>query len=226
MPIARAVHSSPVAAARVAVRAPRGAAAAAPLDTRGALLWSAAHHEAGHAVVAWYFGKTFHGGGVVVRHDLPGEGVCFTSAVLIPRLAGLPVATVARARAALRAECMEYLAGYLAEQRAEQRRTGRRVPVLWGDDARRAQLLVMRAEGCIAAVATLHLLRCARAVRRLLRRPPVWQAVEAVARVLLERGRLAPAEIEVLLGAQGMPRRGASHGARLDGSGRMRLAAA
>jgi len=165
-----------------------------------ALIRAAAWHEAGHAVLAWRFGKTFEGPGIVVRFDRPGEGKTFTRGTLVLPLARLPADLRPAAQRRLRAECMEFLAGYLAEERALGQRGGR----ARGADAHRAAMLVMRAQGCIQVVAELHLQVYARATQRLLRRPEVWRAVGLLAERLAAQGRVAPGEAVALLTGSGL----------------------
>ena len=171
-----------------------------------ALLRAAAWHEAGHAVMAWRFGKPFDGPGVMIRLDRPGMGKTFTPGTLVLPLARLPEALRPAAERRLRAECIEYLAGYLAEERALGRRGrgGGGVRRVRGEDAHRAVMLVMRARGCIQVVAELHLAVYARATQRLLCRPDVWAAVDLLAGRLMEQGRVGPADLQVLLAGSGL----------------------
>lgn len=173
-----------------------------PDARRARLIRAAAYHEAGHAVVAWYFGKHFAAGGVAVSFTRPGEGGTYTHGSVVLPLARLPESLRKPALRRLRAECLEFLAGYLAERRA----LGGRGPVAQGSDAHRAVLLIIRAHACIQAIAELHLQAHARSARRLVRRPVIWSAIDRLALRLIRQGRVTPAELEQLCSETGLRR--------------------
>lgn len=164
------------------------------------LVRATAYHEAAHVVVAWRFGKRLHEGGVVVNFDRPGEGRTYTPGWLVLPLARLPEEMRAVARRRLRAECMEFLAGYLAERRA----LGQRGACAMGSDAMRAIMLIMRAHGCIRPIAELHLHVYLKSTRRMIRQPVIWDAIDAIAQRLLERGRLSAAEVAAVFAARAL----------------------
>lgn len=165
-----------------------------PLPEVKDLIRATAYHEAGHAAVGWYFGKPIREQGVFVNFDRPGEGNTHTHGTLVLPLARLPEDLRRSARRRLRAECIEFLAGYVAENRGMKRRGAS----IRGSDATRATMLIMRAYGCIQAIAELHLHGYARATGRLVRSPAIWPAIDALAQRLMNQGRLSGTEIEVL----------------------------
>lgn len=166
------------------------------------LIRATAYHEAGHAAIGWYFRKPIREQGVFVNFDRPGEGNTHTHGTLVLPLARLPEALRRSARRHLRAECIEFLAGYVAENRGMKRRGAS----VLGNDAIRATMLVMRAYGCIQAVAELHLHGYARATGRLVRNPAIWPAIDALAQRLMNQGRLSGCEVEVLFAERGLRR--------------------
>jgi len=171
------------------------------------LIRATAYHEAGHAAVGWYFGKPIRERGVFVDFDQPGEGSTHTHGTLVLPLARLPEALRRSARRRLRAECIEFLAGYVAENRGMKRRGAS----ILGSDATRATMLIMRAHGCIQAIAELHLHGYARATSRLVRQPTVWESVDALAQRLMLDGRLSGSEVEALFVTCGLRRVSAAY---------------
>jgi hypothetical protein len=160
------------------------------------LLRATAYHEAGHAVVGYRFGKRIRERGISIDRDLPGEGHTHLRQEFLFPLSQISNEMLARyTERRLRAECMEMLAGYASEAR-EMRVRGLHGGIDWDD----AISLVRQVRGISEVGAQMVLQsKFLPAVRRLLRVPAVWIAVETLAQALLDRGVIAPDEAQMML---------------------------
>src|SRR4051794_13699304 len=85
------------------------------------LIRATAFHEAGHAVVAYRFGKWIRDPGLSVNHDRAGDGhAAIRGEFLLPLSKAVDADHARYLVKRLRTECMEQLAGYAAEGRAMQ----------------------------------------------------------------------------------------------------------
>ena len=160
------------------------------------LIRATAFHEAGHAVVAYRFGKWIRDPGLSVDRERAGNGHAAIRGEFLMPLSKAPEGMVRPTLKRLRTECMEQLAGYAAEARA----MGHRGLLGGGHDWDRAITLIRQVHECEEneAEATICLAFLP-AVSRLLRDPVVWKTASSLAKALMTRGRLSGEEAQAML---------------------------
>jgi hypothetical protein len=134
-----------------------------------------AYHEAGHVVVAYYFGKFARERGVTV--DDRGMGHAHIQGRLLYPINSYPEDVRHSVCRQVRAECMELFAGIASEERV----TRRPIPNGGGPDWRRALALLETVYGFNEDDAGGEMrAEIIPATRRLLRRDDIWSTIEAL----------------------------------------------
>jgi hypothetical protein len=170
------------------------------------LLKATAFHEAGHATVAFRFGKYLRERGLSIDTASPGNGHAhIRGEIPIPDElnSDLPPALRRAQEKRLRSECMELLAGYAAEFRGMRVRG---FPLIDSSDVRTAMARIQFARGCDENHAQYELQLYRLDVRALIQRPAMWSAISTLAGELLRArdGKLAAGEAEAVLKRAGL----------------------
>jgi hypothetical protein len=163
--------------------------ALAPTSPEGwaELYRATAYHEAGHAVVGYYFGKWVGNEGIRIEHRAKTSGHADVRGdLLTPPPVNSNSWMGRHIDGGLRAECMVLLAGGAAERRA-------RSPLQHGDatDVWRAVKLIMLVRNCTETAAWFALERYRMATKRLVARADIWAAIVAIAAQLERTHHLA-----------------------------------
>lgn len=148
------------------------------------LLQATAYHEAGHAVVGYYFEKTVRERGIRIGMSMDVIGSVHMRSSVFSPLSGIRNrARREDAEGRLRAERIEVLAGGCSEQRVMRwRHNGAH------DDVEIALRNIQLVYGCNLPDARQILFSFyLPAARRLVRRRDVWQAIESLATPLRKR---------------------------------------
>jgi hypothetical protein len=171
------------------------------------LLKATAFHEAGHAAVAFRFGKYLRERGLLIDTANPGDGHAhIRREFLVPAHEvkdKLPATFWCAQERRLRSECMEFLAGYAAEFRAMRVRG---FPLIASADVHQAIGLIRHFRRCDESRAKLELQFYVLDVRSLIWRRAIWSAISTLAGELLRArdGKITADEAEAVLKCSGL----------------------
>jgi len=157
-------------------------------------IWATAYHEAGHVVVAYYFGKVVSERGVTI--DCSGNGNAHVRRDPFFSINAYPEDLRDSVCRRVRAQCLEALAGIAAEDRI----TRKQIPNGGGGDWANALTLLNCVYGMSEDSASGEMrANLLPATRRLIRRDEIWKAIEALSNSLYSSRQLSMDEANDIL---------------------------
>lgn len=144
-------------------------------------LRATAYHEAGHAIVGWHYGRFIREDGIYCDVNQPGVGRAHMRGEVPVQLSAFPKDLRRAAEKRLQAKCHVDLAGYAAEFAAMRRRGS----ILIGKDCDFALEHAKIVMECDTKRAEQLLQLFALDVKKLIRRPKMWNGIEFIANALL-----------------------------------------